>query len=406
MTVTEYPESIKKRIESLKTDNISERNKELILKFVEDAYTKGLGYDTVGELRVVKYFGQLKNIAIWLEKDFDKTEKPDIEKVISKINISNYADWTKWSYKVMIKLFWKWLEGDNEDYPDKVKWIRRQKKPSTKVTPKDLITRGELKEIINACDNTRDRCLCALLYESGARIGELLNVNINDLNFNSDHAKLTMLTEKINRPRTIPIVESVPYITEWLRSHPINKPDSPLFVNLYKKANGYQRIGKDSVYQLMKNISNQVNRGRKLYPHLFRHSRASELAPHFKEAQMCYYFGWSQGSRMPGTYYHLSGVSVDGTYLFLYGKEKAPQQIQEKFEEITCIRCDKKSLPTDKQCANCGLVFSEGERFKQFKKDKVTRFVIQKVWDKRPELKRMVDEISKEFSDEIENMLE
>lgn len=107
MNLTEYPESIRKRMESLKKDNISERNKELILRFVEDACTKGLGYDTIGELRVIKYFGQLKNIATWLEKDFDKAEKPDTEKLVARINTSSYADWTKWSYKVMIKLFWK-----------------------------------------------------------------------------------------------------------------------------------------------------------------------------------------------------------------------------------------------------------------------------------------------------------
>lgn len=66
----------------------------------------------------------------------------------------------------------------------------------------------------------------------------------------------------------------------------------------------------------------------------------------------------------------------------------------------------RKEEPANRQ-AMCQLRPSvrRGGEFEQFKKDNVTRFVIQKVWQKRPELKRMVDEISKEFSDEIGEML-
>lgn len=44
-----------------------------------------------------------------------------------------------------------------------------------------------------------------------------------------------------------------------------------------------------------------------LNPHHFRHSRATFLATKFKEAQLCGWFGWVQGSTVPGEYVPLSG---------------------------------------------------------------------------------------------------
>ena len=46
-------------------------------------------------------------------------------------------------------------------------------------------------------------------------------------------------------------------------------------------------------------------------PHHFRHSRATYLANYLTEAQMCEWFGWVRGSRVPGRYVHLSSRDID-----------------------------------------------------------------------------------------------
>ncbi|WP_240792460.1 hypothetical protein [Salarchaeum sp. JOR-1] len=50
-------------------------------------------------------------------------------------------------------------------------------------------------------------------------------------------------------------------------------------------------------------------------PHHFRHSRATYLANYLTEAQMCEWFGWARGSRVPGRYVHLSGRDIDHAYV-------------------------------------------------------------------------------------------
>jgi site-specific recombinase XerD len=59
--------------------------------------------------------------------------------------------------------------------------------------------------------------------------------------------------------------------------------------------------------------------GKNVYPHLFRHSRATHLADKLTEAQMKIYFGWSGRSDVPSVYVHLSGRDVEEAILKLHG---------------------------------------------------------------------------------------
>ena len=94
-------------------DKISKVNAKLILDFENDCYSNGLG-----DLRVKKYKYTLRKIARMLGKDFDKTTKEDLKKLIGEINKSDYADWSKHDFKVCIKRFWKWLkQTEGKEYP-------------------------------------------------------------------------------------------------------------------------------------------------------------------------------------------------------------------------------------------------------------------------------------------------
>jgi integrase len=55
--------------------------------------------------------------------------------------------------------------------------------------------------------------------------------------------------------------------------------------------------------------------GRRVYPHLLRHSRATHLAKFLTESQLKAYFGWTQDSKMTRIYIHLSGKDVDEAIL-------------------------------------------------------------------------------------------
>jgi hypothetical protein len=58
-----------------------------------------------------------------------------------------------------------------------------------------------------------------------------------------------------------------------------------------------------------------TNKHCRLY--MLRHSRATHLANHLTEAQMCIFFGWQHGMKVVRCYIHISGKAVDNAFFAL-----------------------------------------------------------------------------------------
>lgn len=79
-----------------------------------------------------------------------------------------------------ISSFFTWLE--EEDYIIKSP-MRRIHKIRTKKSIKEIITDEEIEKLRDKCENARDLAIVDILYSTGIRIGELVRLNISDINF-------------------------------------------------------------------------------------------------------------------------------------------------------------------------------------------------------------------------------
>ena len=79
-----------------------------------------------------------------------------------------------------ISSFFTWLE--EEDYIIKSP-MRRIHKIKTKKTVKEVISDEEIEKMRDKCKNLRDLAIIDLLYSTGIRIGELVRLNIDDIDF-------------------------------------------------------------------------------------------------------------------------------------------------------------------------------------------------------------------------------
>ncbi|MCM1985612.1 tyrosine-type recombinase/integrase [Methanococcoides seepicolus] len=103
---------------------------------------------------------------------------------------------------------------------------------------------------------------------------------------------------------------------------------------------------------ILRRLAKSAGINKRIHPHLFRHSRATELANHLTQAQMESHLGWIHGSMMPATYIHLSGVQVDDALLKMHGlKQDDPVPI---LSYQVCVRCKHKNGATSDFCAQCG----------------------------------------------------
>ena len=90
--------------------------------------------------------------------------------------------------------------------------------------------------------------------------------------------------------------------------------------------------------------------------YILRHSRATHLAKHLTEAQMCIYFGWVMGTQVVRRYIHLSGKDVDNALISINeGGHLKTEEEEYKIKSTKCKRCAETISPTMNFCSKCAL---------------------------------------------------
>ena len=58
------------------------------------------------------------------------------------------------------------------------------KMPKKDKTLPEVLTKDEVKKLIDSCDNQKSRLIISMLYSGGLRVSELVNLKLNDMNLN------------------------------------------------------------------------------------------------------------------------------------------------------------------------------------------------------------------------------
>lgn len=383
MCIHNYEGKLQAKISNLKKSNLSTRNKELILEMGND-----LVLDNLSKPRVMKYLEILTIFVKRVNKDLDTVTKEDLKKFVGEIQRNNnYSPWTKQTYKVIVRQFYKWHAGmrGTKKYPEIVDWISIRMNKSEMRLPADgdMITDDEVKKMLNASHHPRDKALLAVLWESGARIGEIGNLKLKQVKFDQHGVVLTVQGKTGSRP--IRLIWCVPYLSTWIDSHPDkNNNDANLWVNIGTR-NHSEPMNYPAIRKFLIELGKKVGVKKRIYAHLFRHSRATFMANHLTEFQMNKYFGWIQGSDMPATYVHMSGKNLDDAILVMNGlQKKNDEEEEEHLQPVKCPRCDLLNGHDTKYCRKCGGVLNIKEAMEndeRWKKEKELRGNADKLMD-------------------------
>ena len=282
--------------------------------------------------------------------NFDTASKQDLIKVFSRINTSSLAPETKRKITATIKLFYKWFKGEGEIYPKEVSWLKTTADAKIKL-PEDLLSEEEVNLMINVASSIRDKAIISIMFETGCRIGELINLRVKDVEMDNNSGHLTLKGK--TGMRKIPIKRSLSYLALYLDSINKSDPNKPLWLDVGTWMNKEEPIDKAAVAKVLKGAGRKAGIKKRIYPHLFRHSSATYWAQYLTEQQLKYYFGWTGGSTMAATYVHLSGRDIDHAILSSYDDGEdiiKPRSISFK----TCPRCKEKNHPASIHCSRCG----------------------------------------------------
>jgi integrase len=338
-------------ISKVKDANIPYQDKEDILKFVDLMLREGRS-----ALRVYTYIAVLLQAKKVIRKPFRECSKEDIQHYINYIE-DNYSLATQILRKSILKLFFKVMYGNNEYYPDTVRWIKlkaskdKQKKEE-QLSYDQFLTEDEIKLLIDTANTIQRKALIAVGYETGARPEELLNIRIKDILFDNKGAKVILRGKTVERVTRV--IAYLPLLKQWLSIHPFrNDPNAYLWLSESSNCK-WKPIGIQTIEKTFKTIMRKAGIQKRPRLYILRHSRATHLANKLTEAQMCAYFGWQLGTKVVQRYIHLAGVRTDDALLELAGVKVDKDNESSPLKVRYCKRCNEMLSPNHEFCIRCG----------------------------------------------------
>ena len=202
-------------------DKIPENERTQIIDFVNEVKITG-----ITKYREYFYLVRLRMIYEHLKEKFLNPDKKAIINMFLELK-KNYSDSTIMDYENVMKRFYKWLFGSLPDFFN-IKYSHK----SSHDKKMELITRGDIERMIDACNNTRDKALISLLYDSGCRIGEILTLRMDDIVFDEYGMILRVHGKTGNRSVRI-VGDSISYLKDYIRSK--DDKDESLFTGLQKQ---------------------------------------------------------------------------------------------------------------------------------------------------------------------------
>ena len=164
----------------------------------------------------------------------------------------------------ILSTFFSWLE--DEDYIVKSP-IRRIHKVKTAKMLKDTYTDEALELMRDHCDSLRDLAIIDLLASSGMRVGEMVALNRDDINFNEREC---VVFGKGSKERLVYFdARTKIHLQNYLDSRTDNNP--ALFVTLRSP---YDRLMIGGVESRLRELGRQLNLP-KVHPHKFRRTLAT-----------------------------------------------------------------------------------------------------------------------------------
>lgn len=282
----------------------------------------------------------------------------DIYQGIEKFHRAGFKTNTLTDYDKFLKRFYLWMiENNYSTISDaKIRKISVGRVDSMTKTAEDLISEDLVKQMIDACQNSKDRAMISMLNEGAFRVGELGNLTWGQVKF-SEYNVTINVNDKTGIPRMVPLYKSIPYISAWRQDYPAEAaPDSYVFITRQGLQMQYQGL----VKQLNK-IAERAGIEKHLTPHTFRHSAITRMITEGVQESVIKLMCWGTvDTDQFKTYAHLTAVDIEKE-MAAYSGVVTPEQRQKSrtLEPRQCPRCYAINTPDQEYCGKCGLPLTE-----------------------------------------------
>ncbi len=256
------------------------------------------------------YLNALNHLNNEINKDILKLSSNEIEKFISSLNlesssISNYLSAYKTFYNYYIKI------GKTNINPiDKVDTPKLSKHLPTYLTVEevDKLLNIEITDAFSA----RNKSLLELLYATGLRISELINLEFKNIDLNDC---IVRIMGKGSKERIVPINDmAIKYLKIYVKGfrHKLVKTEQNNYVYLN---NHGKKMTRQGVFKMIKKRTQEAGIKKDVSPHTLRHSIATHMLENGADLRIIQEFLGHESIGTTQIYTHLTNQKLKNDYM-------------------------------------------------------------------------------------------
>lgn len=245
-----------------------------MIEYIEDYKNYLLIDKKYSNNTIMSYMNDLKKFNNFIDKKINKITKKDIVDFI-EIEQKKEQERSIAHLLTTLRCFFKFLEQEDVIKDNPTDYIDS---PKLKKSLPTVLTREEVEMILNIDLNNkydyRNKAMLELMYATGIRISELVNIEMNDINLPNSCVKVH---GKGNKERIVPFDEiTVYYLNKYIyefRSQLMkNRINNYLFLNCFG-----EQISRQAFFKTIKLLASKNNIKKNFSPHTLRHSFATHM---------------------------------------------------------------------------------------------------------------------------------
>lgn len=232
-------------------------------------------YKNYSELTIKNYYNDLTEFSLYIKKDLTRVKKEDIKSYLKYLFDKDNSNRTVSRKISTLKSFYKYLKENDVIKSSPALSIKYPK--ADKKLP-NFVPYNELESMINATKKDtfyeRDDLIIELMYATGVRVSELVNIKLDDIDFETNSIRIL---GKGSYMRTVYFGEyardAIFKYMNGLRIKLLNGKESEyLFLN--KNGNNITTRG---IQKIIDKIVSETDVKTKVSPHTLRHTFATHL---------------------------------------------------------------------------------------------------------------------------------
>lgn len=224
------------------------------------------------ERTVMYYMDTLKEFLALINKPLNKVTESDIECYLYRKKQLQNSNTTLNNLRRNLSAIFTWMRRVKliADNPcDGVEPFVQVEKPI------DHLESMETEKIKEGCRYKRDRAMIEFFRSTAMRRGEVPQVHINDIDFAT--GKLLIYRGKSSRYHTVMLdKQALYYINEYMTERGVTQHSTePLFTHM--RGDRTKGLNEEGIYAAIKSIARRSTINRRVYPHLFRKTTATNI---------------------------------------------------------------------------------------------------------------------------------